>query len=103
MKLLKELDLIKDLIDIQNINDNIFFKRCLVRYLHPAEHNPARIREANKDFARKLPYIKFPVIFTKLKKRIVLALAVLLMKTRENIQSVWQKSKILRHSCMITY
>ena len=27
---------------------------CLVRYLHPANHNPARIKNADKDFAKEL-------------------------------------------------
>ena len=37
---------------MQNIVDNECFKGCLVRYLHPADHNPARITKANKDFAK---------------------------------------------------
>ena len=41
----KELDHPKKgLINIQNIDDNECFKRCLVRYLQPANHDPARIR-----------------------------------------------------------
>ena len=35
----------------------------MVRYLHPADHNPKRIAKADKDFARRLDFreIKFPV------------------------------------------
>ena len=52
----KELDHPKKvgLIYIQNINDNECFKLCLVRYLNPADHNPARIREVDKDFAKNV-------------------------------------------------
>ena len=38
----KELDhLRKGLINIQNIDNNKSFKWCLVRYLNPADRNPA--------------------------------------------------------------
>ena len=64
------------MINIQNIRDKKCFKRCLVRYLHHAHHHPARIRKADKDFAKKLDFkdIKFPVkipvkTFKKLKKK----------------------------------
>ena len=38
-------------------------KWCLVKYLHPADHNPRRITKADKDFAKRLDFkdIKFPV------------------------------------------
>ena len=45
----KELDHSKkSLINIQNIHNNEYYKRRLVRYLHPV----ARIRKVNKDFVR---------------------------------------------------
>ena len=51
------------MINIQNINDNVWFKWSIVRYLNPADHNPTRITKADKDFAKKLDFknIKFPV------------------------------------------
>ena len=51
------------MINIQNIDDNDCFKWSLVRYLNPADHNPARITKAVKDFAKMLDFndIKFPV------------------------------------------
>ena len=64
IKLPKELDHPrKRLINVQNTNDNEFFKWCLLRYLNPADRNPARITKADKDFARRLDFkdIKFPV------------------------------------------
>ena len=54
IKLPKELDHPrKRLINIQNINDNEFFKWSLVRYLHSAEHHLGRIRVADKDFVKE--------------------------------------------------
>ena len=64
IKLPKELDHPrKALINIQSIDDNEYFKWSLVRYLNPADHNPARITKADKDFAKKLDFkdIIFPV------------------------------------------
>ena len=64
IKLPKELDHPrKELINIQNIDDNECSKRCLVRYLHPADHNPRRITKSDKYFAKKLDLkeIKIPV------------------------------------------
>ena len=40
----------KFLINIQNIDGNECFKWCLVRYLHPPNHHPARTTKADKDF-----------------------------------------------------
>ena len=53
----------KGLINSQNIYDNEWFKWCLVRYLNPADRNPARITKAGKDFAKKVDFkgTKFPV------------------------------------------
>ena len=57
----KELDHTrKALINIQNTDDNECFKWCLVRCLNPGDHNPRRITQADKHFA-KTPDLKFPV------------------------------------------
>ena len=64
IKLPKELDHPrKGLINIQNTHDNECFKWFLVRYLNPANHHPARIIKADKDFAKRLDSddLKFPV------------------------------------------
>ena len=64
IKLLKELDNPKKgWINIQNTDNNEYFKLCLVRYLHPEDHNPARIRKNDKHSARTFEFkdIKFPV------------------------------------------
>ena len=64
IKLPKELDHPrKGLINIQNTDDNEYFKWHLVRNLNPAEHYPRRITKADKDFAKRLDFkdMKFPV------------------------------------------
>ena len=50
IKLPKELNLQKDLINIQNFKDNECFKGCLVIYLHPADHHPPRVRKIDELF-----------------------------------------------------
>ena len=51
------------MINIQNIDDNECFKWCLVKYLNPADLNPATITKADKDFEKSLDFkdIKFSV------------------------------------------
>ena len=51
------------MINIQNTDDNECFKWCLVRYLNPANHHPAIITKADKDFAKRRDFkdMKFPV------------------------------------------
>ena len=85
-KLPKELDHSrKGLINIQNIDDNERFSWCLARYLHCADHNPASITKANKDFARKFDFedMKFLVKIRnihKWTKRILLPLVFLVIQ-----------------------
>ena len=62
IKLPKELEHPrKGLVNIQNIDDNGFFKWCLVRHLNSANHHSAKITKSDKDFAKKkdFRYIKF--------------------------------------------
>ena len=55
IKLLKALDHPrKGLINNQNTNDNECFKSSIIRYLNPADLNPARITKADKEFSKKL-------------------------------------------------
>ena len=44
------------MINIKNIDNNECFKWSTVRYLNPANHHPARITKADKDFAKKLDF-----------------------------------------------
>ena len=58
------------MINIQNTNDNDYFKWYLARYLNPANHHPARITKANKDFAKRLDFkdMKFQVKIRDIQK-----------------------------------
>ena len=57
IKLLKELGHPrKELINIQNIDDNECFKWSIVTYLNPTDRNSRRITKADKDFAKKLDF-----------------------------------------------
>ena len=58
------------MINIQSIDDNEYFKWCLVRYLNPADYHAARITKADKDIAKKLDLenIKFPVKLREIHK-----------------------------------
>ena len=62
------------MINIQNIDNNEYFKWCIVRYSNPADHHPVGIVRADKDFS-KIPLFKdisLPVKtrdFHKAKKR----------------------------------
>ena len=96
-KLPKELDHSKKgLINIQNIGGNECFKWCLIRYLNPADHQPARTAKAGKGFSKifNFKYLQFPVKakdFHKIEKNIQSALAFLLVKVRKNIQFMYEK------------
>ena len=96
------------MINIQNIDDNECFKWCLVRYLNPADHHPARITKTDKDFVKRLHLkdIKFPVKISDIheikKKRIPLALVFLAMEIKKNIQSVYQKN-VVKKNMLIYY
>ena len=100
IKLPKELDHPrKRLINIQNIDHNECFKWCLVRYLHLADHYPARIakgfsKKKKKDFSKILDFkdIKTRDIHKIEKKIILSALVILVNKIRKNIQSMYQKN-----------
>ena len=96
----------KKLINIQNIDDNEYFKWSIVRYLTHANHHPARFTKADIDFANKLKFkeIQFSVKirFTKLKKRIPLVLAFLAMRIKKNIQSTYQKN-VMKRNMFIYY
>lgn len=57
IKLLKELiNPKKGFINAQNIDNSECFKWFLVRYLHPADRNPAIIRKVCKYFGRELDF-----------------------------------------------
>ena len=45
----------KRVISIQNVDDNECLKSSIVRYLNPADGNPARITKADKKACQNLP------------------------------------------------
>ena len=86
----------KGLINIQNVDDNEFFKWSLVRYLNPANHHLAIITKADKDFAKRRDFkdIKLPVNIRNIhksekKKRFPSALVFLSMKIKKNVRSIY--------------
>ena len=67
-----------------------------MKYLDPADHNPARITKADKDFAKELDFKNIKLLFKVTDK--IAALAFLVMKTNYDIQSMFLKKII-----MLTY
>ena len=57
LKLPKILDhLTKGLINAENIDENVSFKWCLVRYIHAADHHSRGTTKADKDFVKNLVF-----------------------------------------------
>ena len=89
IKLPKELDdPRKGLINVQNTDDNECFKWCLVRYLNPANHHPARITKTDKEFAIRPDFkdTKFPAKIgdiQKIEKRISIGINVFGYENKE--------------------
>ena len=97
IKLCKELDHPrKKLINIQNIDDiddNEFFKWCLFRFLNPADYRAAVI---TKDFARKINSkdIKFPVKIRDIIKYISTGISILGCENKEKISNLCIKKML---------
>ena len=93
----------KGLINIQNINNNECFNWCLVRYLHPLYHHPARIRKVDELCGDKLDFkgIKFRVKVRDIHK-ILPALVFLVIKIRINIQPTCGKN-VVKINMLIYY
>ena len=95
------------MINIQNTDDNEWFKWCLVRHINPANHNPRRITKYDKDFAKRFDFkdIKFPVKIRdihKSKKRIPSPLVSFAMKIKKKFQSMYQKN-VVKINMLICY
>ena len=58
------------MINIKNIDDNECFKLCLVRYLHPLDHNLKKITKAYKYFIKQTDFKGITKLrtFSKFKK-----------------------------------
>ena len=80
----------------------------LVRYLNPADHNPAIITKADKDFDKSIYFecIKFPVKIRDIhkiekKKKIPSVLLFLVMKRKKNVQPMYQEN--VKENMLICY
>ena len=51
------------MIDIRNVSDKECLKWSLVRYLHPADHNPGKNSKVDKDFPIKLHFKDMTIPF----------------------------------------
>ena len=90
---------------MQNI-DNECFKWCLVRYLNPADHHPARITKSDKYFTKRIDFndIKFQVKIRdirKIEKSSSIGISVFNNENKENFQSMYQNNFPLKN--MLTY
>ena len=81
-QLTKRIKPSKAVINVQNIDDNEYFKWCLVSYLHPADHHLARISKYDILFGDELDFEDIKLIFTKLKKIVLSTLAFLVTQIR---------------------
>ena len=85
------------MINIQNIDDNESFKWCLIRYLNPADHHPARISKDDKDFAERLDFkdLNIPVKIREMHKKVKkdsIGISVFGYEYKENIKFMYQKT-----------
>ena len=93
------------MINIQNVNDNEWFKWCLVKYLHA--HNPRRIRKVDKDSTKKLDFadVQFSVKTKDIQKiekeSTCTGITVFGYENKQNIQPICQK--ILSKTMLIYY
>ena len=79
----------------------------MVRYLNPADHNPARISKADIDFAKRLDFkdIKFPVKtrdIHKIKKKSSIGIIVFGYKNKVKY-SICVSKNILKINLLIYY
>ena len=97
IKLPKELDHPrKGLIDVQNTDENKYFKWCIVRHLNPTDHNPKRITKGDKYFEKRLDLkdIKFPVKIRdihKIEQKNSIGISVFGYENKEKYQKILQR------------
>ena len=98
----------KGLINIQNADDNEYFKWYLFRYLNPADYQPARITEVDEDFAKMLDFkdIKFPFKVRDIhkieKEKNSIGISVFGYEIRTNILLRYQKN-VVKKNILIYY
>ena len=96
----------KGLINIQSIDDNECVKCCFARYLHPADHNTARIIKNEKIFESEFNFkdAEFPIKIRdicEIEKRNCISISVFDHENKEKYPIY--VSKIFLKSIMIYY
>ena len=84
------------------------FKWSIVRYLNPADHNPARITKADQDLAKNLDFknIKFPVKIRNIHKILEknsISISVFGYGNKTNIQFMYQKNIVEKNMFYYSY
>ena len=74
----------------------------MIRYLHPADHNPRKIRKVGKNFAREIDFknIKFPVKIRdihKIEKKNYICISVFGYENKQNYPIYMSKKTSKRH------
>ena len=96
------------MINIQYSDDNECLKWCIVRYVHPADHNSRKITKADKDFAKKLDFkdIKFRVKVRhihKIEKKYTIVISNFGCKNKEKHPIYVSKKNAVKTSMLIFY
>ena len=97
----------KGLINVQNIDDNEFFKWCLFRYVHDADHHPRRIRGTEKLFGDKSEFedikrlVKIKDIY-KVEKKNSIRISVVSHESKEKCP-IYVSKNALKKNILIYY
>ena len=86
------------MINIKNIDDNECFKLCLVRYLHPLDHNLKKITKAYKYFIKQTDFKGITKLrtFSKFKKNSI-GISVFGYKNKEKHPIYVSKTSKVKH------
>ena len=86
------------MINIKNIDDNECFKLCLVRYLHPLDHNLKKITKAYKYFIKQTDFKGITKLrtFSKFKKSSI-GISVFGYKNKEKHPIYVSKTSKVKH------
>ena len=93
--------------NIENNDDNECFEWCLVTYLIPANHHPARITKADKYFPKRLDFkdIKLPVKIRdihKIEKKNAIGISVFGYENKEK-HPIYLSKQYCKQNIMIHY
>ena len=93
-------------INIQTFNDNQCFKCCLIKYLNPFDHHPARITTVHRMLESKLDFKdkKFPFKIRdshKIEKRNRVGISIFSYKNTKKYLLYVYKNRLLNKSTII--